>query len=60
MSPQDADSSVTTTLTCLITDVSDFLNVTWFSKNENKLSASSGYLAKQGKVKFNNTRFDYN
>ena len=49
MNTQDVDSSVSATLTCLIKDVSDLLDVTWFSELGIVSSASSGYLAKQGR-----------
>ena len=49
MEVQDVDSSVSATLTCLITDVSDLLNVTWFRDNRIITSESGGYLAIQGR-----------
>ena len=49
MNTQDVDSSVTATLTCLIKDVSDLLDVTWFNEHGIISSASSGYLAKKGR-----------
>ena len=48
MEAQDVDLSVTATLTCLMTDMSELLNVTWFDENGIISFASGGYLAKQG------------
>ena len=55
MEAQDVDSSVTATLTCLITDVLHLLNVTWFRENETISFTNGGYLANQGKFKFDLT-----
>ena len=57
MEAQDVDSSVTATLTCLMTNISDTFDVTWFSENGIIKSESGGYLAKQGSSKFEYYRF---
>ena len=57
MEAQDVDSSVTATLTCLMTDVSHLLNVTWFKDNETISFTNGGYLASQGKLRIDLTRF---
>ena len=51
MEVQDVDLSVTATLTCLMTDVSELLNVTWWSENGIITTTSNGYLANQGKFR---------
>ena len=53
MGTQDVDSSVTATLTCIMTDISDRVNVTWSSENGAITSAIGGYLAKNGVLDFN-------
>ena len=58
MEAQDVDSSVTATLTCLMTNVSHLLDVTWFRENEIITFTNGGYLANQGKFRLDLTRFD--
>ena len=55
MEVQDVDSSVTATLTCLMTNVSHLLDVTWFRENEIITFKNGGYSANQGKFKLDLT-----
>ena len=55
MEVQDVDSSVTATLTCLMTNISHLLNVTWLRENETIPFTNGGYSANQGKFKLDLT-----
>ena len=57
MEVQDVDASVTATLTCLMTEVSNLLNVTWLSENGIIVSTNGGYLVNQGEFRLDATQF---